>query len=364
MSKAQEICQSIWFDENEPGSVSILDQRYLPHKIKILKLRNLNDAALAIRDMAVRGAPLIGVTAAYGLYLGALENRERSIAEMAEVLLATRPTAINLKWALDCQIEAVSRVEKHEDKVRVLLETARRIEKEDIATCHQIGLHGLKIIESIAKSKQGRPVNILTHCNAGWLACVKWGTKTSPIYHAHQKGIPLHIWVDETRPRNQGAHLTAWELGQAGIDHRVIADNLGGLLMQKGDVDLVLVGTDRTARNGDVANKVGTYLKALAAFDNQVPFYVCLPSSTIDWDLAAGVDNIPIEERHENEIHHVQGVHNGEIKSVRITPEKSRAFNLGFDITPARLITGLITERGITEASEKGLLELFPEKLT
>lgn len=361
MESSETVRQSIWFDPAHPGKVFIIDQRFLPHKIKIETLDSLEDTVTAIRDMHLRGAPLIGVAAAYGMYLACCRNASFDPAEIGAYLTAARPTAVNLKWAVNRQLEAIKGLKTYEREAALLAE-AREIEREDIETCRMIGVHGLPLIQEIAQRKNGEPVRILTHCNAGWLACVQWGTKTSPIYHAHEKGIPLHVWVDETRPRNQGAQLTAWELSQRGISHQVIVDNLGGQLMQTGQVDLVLVGSDRTTRTGDVANKVGTYLKALAAFDNRVPFYVCLPSSTIDWQMRDGLKEIPIEERHEDEVHEIQGLHDGELKSVRITPPQSAAYNLGFDVTPARLVTGLITERGIAPASEKGLLELFPEK--
>lgn len=351
--------QTIWLQRQDPGCVQIIDQRALPHNLVIEDLRSLDDAIVAIRDMHVRGAPLIGATAAWGLYLAALETADNSaMLQAGERLKQARPTAVNLAWAVDRVISKLS----NGDPVDIIKSEAELICQEDIEICRMIGVHGLGLIREISRQKQGRPVNILTHCNAGWLATVDWGTATSPIYHACQQNIPVHVWVDETRPRNQGASLTAWELGQQGIDHRVIVDNAGGHLMQRGEVDLVIVGTDRTARNGDVANKIGTYLKALAAFDNDIPFYVALPSPTIDWDLNHG-SQIPIEQRAEDEVAFISGYLHNESVSIRLTPASSPAANPAFDVTPARLVTGLITERGICAASEAGLLSLFPERL-
>lgn len=347
--------------------MQIIDQRALPHDFIVEDLRSLDDAICAIRDMHVRGAPLIGATAAWGLYLAAvaIEGKQDSSAldhlrEEAARLKAARPTAVNLAWACDRMIARL------EGEVGSLTAAARQeaeiIADEDVEICRNIGLNGLALIEDIATKKDGAPVNILTHCNAGWLATVDWGTATSPMYHAHEKNIPIHVWVDETRPRNQGASLTAWELGEHGISHTVIVDNAGGHLMQRGDVDMVIVGTDRTARNGDVANKIGTYLKALAAHDNNVPFYVALPSPTIDWNINDGCRDIPIEERDGREVTHIYGKPDeGIAREVRLTPAASGAANPAFDVTPARLVTGLITERGICEASEEGLMGLFPD---
>lgn len=361
--------RTIWLqDGEERGRVQIIDQRFLPHDFVIEDLCTLDEAIRAIADMHVRGAPLIGATAAWGLYLALCEIGEDDNARIlgklrgqAERLKAARPTAVNLAWATDRMMT------KLESATGDLRQAARReaetIADEDVEICRNIGINGLELIEKIAADKNGEPVNILTHCNAGWLATVDWGTATSPMYHAHEKNIPIHVWVDETRPRNQGASLTAWELGEHGIPHTVIVDNAGGHLMQRGQVDMVIVGTDRTARNGDVANKIGTYLKALAAFDNTVPFYVALPSPTIDWEITDGCRDIPIEERDGYEVTHIFGKPADSTScDVRLTPETSRAANPAFDVTPARLVTGLITERGICKASEAGLLALFPER--
>lgn len=357
---------SIWLHPTDNTIVQIIDQRYLPHEFVVKDLNSVEETAFAIKEMQVRGAPLIGATAAYGIYLATLEadklvNFDSYLAKCAAQLLATRPTAINLQWAINRQLAAISTVPTLATKRQMALQTAQAICKEDIEICYHIGQHGLPLIEAISQQKKGAVVNILTHCNAGWLATVDWGTATSPIYQAHNKGIAVHVWVDETRPRNQGARLTAWELGEHGIPHTVIVDNVGGHLMQHGMVDLCIVGTDRTTYTGDVANKIGTYLKALAANDNGVPFYVALPSTTIDWDLADGM-TIPIEQRNSEEVTWIQGLHEGEIKKVQLTPTDSPAANYAFDVTPARLVTGLITEKGVCEASEAGIVGLFPDK--
>ncbi len=360
--------RTIWLKADDPGCVQIIDQRALPHQLVVEDLRSLDDAISAVRDMHVRGAPLIGATAAWGIYLAVYQLQQGGVAGVgglgpgADRLKSARPTAVNLAWAID---RMMSRLETESGNiVAVAKSEAEAIAEEDIEICRMIGVHGLPLIEVIANRKPGEAVNILTHCNAGWLATVDWGTATSPIYHAHQQGIPIHVWVDETRPRNQGASLTAWELGQQGITHTVIVDNAGGHLMQKGEVDLVIVGTDRTARNGDVANKIGTYLKALAAKDNNVPFYVALPSPTIDWEISDGCRQIPIENRAEEEVTHISGyLPQGEVAAVRLTPASSRAANPAFDVTRASLVTGLITERGICDASESGLTGLFPERV-
>ncbi len=347
--------KTIWFENN---LVKIIDQTKLPHQFIIKDLKTVKDAINAIKTMEVRGAPLIGATAAYGLVLSIIENNDLSfLKKSSEELVASRPTAINLKWAVDRMMKKLSRV-NDKDILKIALDEAKSITEEDEKFCKSIGLNGLKIIEDIANKKKDT-VNILTHCNAGWLATIDWGTATSPIYHAHQKGIKVHVWVDETRPRNQGANLTSYELNEEGISNTVITDNSGGILMQRGQVDMCIVGTDRTLSNGDVCNKIGTYLKALSAKDNNVPFYVALPSSTIDWRIKDH-RQIPIEERNSEELSHVEGIdENNEIKKVRIYPQKSKSLNLAFDITPAKLVTGLITEKGICEASEKGLKGLF-----
>lgn len=359
--------QTIWLKEGNEKIVQVFDQRFFPHKIEVFDITNTDEAAYAIKDMVVRGAPLIGVTAAYGMYLACLEaktasNPQQYINDVANKLNATRPTAVNLAWAINEMQLTLNNISDVDQKISAALKRAHEIKQEDIDICFNIGKHGLKLIEEISKKKNGKRVNILTHCNAGWLATIDWGTATSPIYQAQQAGIDVHVWVDETRPRNQGANLTAFELNQQGVPHTLINDNTGGHLMQHGMVDMVIVGTDRTTRNGDVANKIGTYLKALAAHDNNVPFYVGLPSSTLDFTMVDGVKNIPIETRDENEVKYIQGKVDGEIKSVLICPETTPALNYGFDVTPAKYVTGLITERGICKASEEGIKELFPEK--
>lgn len=352
---------TIWVDKDNPELIQVIDQRVLPHQLVIQDLRTPEDAANAISDMIVRGAPLIGVTAAYGLYLACLRNsEEESLGVVAKVLKATRPTAVNLAWAVDSVMEELMNVPASE-RISTALMAADRIKAEDIEICRMIGVHGLELIRELYKVKQDT-INILTHCNAGWLATVDWGTATSPIYQAMAEGIPVHVWVDETRPRNQGANLTSYELLQQGVPHTLIVDNTGGHLMQHGMVDLVITGTDRTTSWGDVANKIGTYLKALAANDNDIPFYVALPSSTIDWELKDGIREIPIEQRSAEEVTSIWGWSEGQMRQVRLSPEGTSAANYGFDVTPARLITGLITERGICEASEKGLLNIFPER--
>ena len=347
--------KTIWFKNN---LVKIIDQTKLPHQFVIKDLKTVKDAINAIKTMEVRGAPLIGATAAYGLVLSIIEQNDLSfLKKSSEGLIASRPTAINLKWAVDRMMKKLSGV-NDKDILKIALDEAKAITEEDEKFCKNIGLNGLKIIENIANKKKDT-VNILTHCNAGWLATIDWGTATSPIYHAHQKGIKVHVWVDETRPRNQGANLTSYEFNEEGVSNTVITDNAGGILMQRGQVDMCIVGTDRTLSNGDVCNKIGTYLKALAAKDNNVPFYVALPSSTIDWSIKDH-RKIPIEERNSDELSYVEGVdENNKIKKVRIYPQKSKSLNLAFDVTPAKLVTGLITEKGVCEASEKGLRGLF-----
>ena len=349
--------KTIWFDEGNQ-SVKIIDQTKLPHQFIIKDLNTVKETINAIKTMEVRGAPLIGGTAAYGMVMAVKENNDPNfIKKSSEDLIQSRPTAINLKWAVERMMKKLSGI-KSEDIFKIALKEANDICDEDEKFCKNIGLNGLKIIEDIYNKKKST-VNILTHCNAGWLATINWGTATSPIYHAHRKGIPVQIWVDETRPRNQGANLTSFELNEEGIANTIIADNTGGILMQRGDVDMCIVGTDRTLSTGDVCNKIGTYLKALAAHDNKIPFYVALPSSTIDWDTKNFKD-IPIEERNSKELSYIEGLdENNKIKKILIYPKKSKALNLAFDITPARYISGLITEKGICEATNEALKKMF-----
>ncbi|HXV28683.1 MAG TPA: S-methyl-5-thioribose-1-phosphate isomerase, partial [bacterium] len=360
--------RSLWVKPDDPATIQIIDQRFLPHRLVIEDLTQLDQIIHAIKDMHVRGAPLIGVTAAYGIYLALRSAPEGAIsfadylAQVAGKLRDSRPTAVNLEWALRRQFKAIESVSTLEEKIQCAFETANRIAEEDIEVCRKIGEHGLARIQEISRQKKGAVVNILTHCNAGWLACVEWGTATAPIYRAFEKGIPIHVWVDETRPRSQGANLTAWELLQRKIPHTVITDTMSGHLMQRGKVDLILVGTDRTAASGDVANKIGTYMLALAAKDNRIPFYAAVPSSSIDWAIEDAFRDIPIEERSEEEVKYVKGLCDGKVTKVLVTPENSPASNFAFDVTPARLVSGLITERGISPASREGLLLLFPEK--
>jgi methylthioribose-1-phosphate isomerase len=351
--------RTIW--RGQTGGVWIIDQTALPHIFAHARLATLDDAARAITTMQVRGAPLIGITAAYGLCFAlGQDDSDAALEQACETLAATRPTAVNLGWALAQMRQALSQVPPAE-RVRAAYAKAAQLAEEDVETCRLIGHHGRKVIAEIAARKAG-PVNILTHCNAGWLACVDWGTALSPIYQAHDAGVPVHVWVDETRPRNQGAALTAFELGAHGVPHTVIADNAGGHLMQHGKVDLCIVGCDRMTATGDAANKIGTYLKALAAKDNGVPFYVALPGSTVDWTISDGVRDIPIEERGPREVTHMTGLtESGEIVAVQVTAPGSHAANPAFDVTPARLITGLMTERGVAPATREGLGRLFPE---
>lgn len=362
--------RTIWLDDRDPARVQIIDQRQLPHRFVIETLNSVDDVVLAIADMHVRGAGLIGAAAGFGMYLACLEAQRdtplsfwESVSTNAKRLIASRPTAVNLQWAVNRVFEALQAVEiSIANMIQISRDTAQTIANEDAEFCRLIGQHGKKLIEDISLTKNGTPVNILTHCNAGWLAFVDYGTATAPIYAAFDQGIDIHVWVDETRPRNQGASLTAWELGQHGVPHTVIADNTGGHLMQHRMVDMVITGTDRTTSTGDVANKIGTYLKALAAKDNDIPFYVALPSSTFDWTIRDGIKDIPIEERNGDEVRYIQGLHNGEITTVLLTPKESRAANYAFDVTPARLVSALITERGICSASEEGIFSLYPEK--
>ena len=353
--------RTIWLAQ-DGWSVEIIDQTLLPHRFEVVRLTSLSDAASAISDMLVRSAPLIGATAAYGVCLALHEDAsDASLTGARNVLSQTRPTAINLAWALD-EMDRAVRGLATDKRLEAAYARAASICDEDIETCRLIGIHGRRLIAKLAEAKTSGPVNILTHCNAGWLATVDWGTATSPIYQAHDTGIPVHVWVDETRPRNQGAALTAFELGHHGVPHTLITDNAGGHIMQKGDVDLCIVGTDRTAANGDVVNKIGTYLKALAAHDNGVPFFVALPHSTIDWTLDDGFA-IPIEERVGDEITHISGLTaEGQLERIKISAPGSPVANFAFDVTPARLVSGLITERGVCEASPAGLAALYPEQ--
>jgi len=355
--------RSIWLNDNG-WSADIIDQTRLPHEFIIRTLRSMADAAEAITVMRVRGAPLIGATAAYGLALAMREDAgDEYLEKAAQTLLATRPTAVNLRWALDRMLQALSGLPAGEREAKAYA-MAAEICDEDVAINHAIGRHALAVIRGLWQQKPAgsKSFHILTHCNAGWLATVDWGTALSAIYQAWDDDIPVHVWVDETRPRNQGAALTAWELQSHGIPHDVIVDNAGGHLMQHGQVDMCITGTDRTARNGDVCNKIGTYLKALAAFDNEVPFYVALPGPTIDWQMYDGVKGIPIEQRDSSEVTHVTGKNTaGQVESVQITPDGVSACNYAFDVTPARLVTGLFTERGVCGASEAGLTGLYPQ---
>jgi len=353
--------RTIWLAP-DGWSVEIIDQTRLPHEFAVVALKSAEDAARAILTMQVRGAPLIGATAAYGLAMAIRDDAsDEAIDRAVAFLAAQRPTAINLRWALEEMRRAVQNLPR-EERLAAAYRRAAEICDEDVETCRLIGVHGRKLIEDIAARKSGARVEVLTHCNAGWLACVDWGTATSPIYQAHDAGVPLHVWVDETRPRNQGAALTAYELGSHGVPHTIVVDNAGGHLMQHGKVDCVIVGTDRVAANGDVANKIGTYLKALAAHDNGVPFYVALPHSTIDWTLDEGLA-IPIEERAADEVLKMPGrLPDGTVVTVEIAAPGSPAGNPAFDVTPARLVTGFITERGVCPATRDGLLSLYPER--
>ncbi len=363
--KNKKPLRPIWQD-NDPDSVKIIDQRLLPHRFSVIDLKSVDDVIYAIREMCVRGAPLIGVTAAYGVYLATLSLPDNPAGDdfingECVRLKAARPTAVNLAWAAERVLQKVLSASGIRNKIEAARNEAGKIAEEEVDNCRSIGLHGLKIIEEISRRKAGKTVNILTHCNAGWLACIEYGTATAPIYAAYDKGLDIHVWVDETRPLNQGARLTAWELGQRGVKHTVITDNTGGHLMQHCLVDLVIVGSDRTTSTGDVANKIGTYLKALAAKDNDIPFYVALPSSTFDWNLSDGIKEIPIETRNPDEVRYVQGLDKDVLRSILISPADSPAANFAFDVTPARLVTGYITERGICNAA--GIRNLFPEKL-
>jgi methylthioribose-1-phosphate isomerase len=358
--------RTIWEKEANSEIIQIIDQRLLPHEFKIVDLKTIEDYESAIRDMYVRGAPLIGATTAWSMYCAALLSREDSwltdIKAAAKIIEATRPTAVNLIWALNEQLKIAEKADSKAAAIELLRRNARKICNDDAEQCTSIGLHGMELIKMISEQKNGKTVNILTHCNAGWLATVDRGTATAPIYAAKEAGIDIHVWVDETRPRNQGAKLTAWEFMENDVPATLIVDNAGGHIMQHDMVDIVIVGSDRTTHTGDVANKIGTYLKALAASDNDVPFYVALPSTTIDWELNDGVRDIPIEERNSDEVHLVDGLVDGEIKEARISPIGCQAANYAFDVTPRRLVTGLITERGVCQANKNSIHELFPEK--
>jgi methylthioribose-1-phosphate isomerase len=352
--------RTIWLKADDPSVVQIIDQRLLPHEYTVHDLRTWQDADTAIADMYVRGAPLIGATAAWGLYLAALADpTPAGVRSAAEALLQSRPTAVNLRWAIERVLRLVEA--SGDDLVQRIRADAQAICDEDVEISRGIGDHGVRLLEEIARRKPGETINVLTHCNAGSLATINYGTATAPIYFAQQRGIDIHVWVDETRPRNQGSQLTAWELSASGVPHTLVVDNAGGHLMQHGMVDIVFTGTDRTTRCGDVANKIGTYLKALAAHDNNIPFYVALPSTTIDWHSRDGVAEIPIEERDPEEVSHIYGISDGKPTRVRTTANDTPISNYAFDVTPARLVTGLITERGICKASEEGLLGMFPE---
>ena len=355
--------RTIWLCPDDESVVQIIDQRLLPHDYRVHDLKSWQDGVVAIKEMYVRGAPLIGATAAWSLYLATLDTKEPAVEVRmaAAALLKSRPTAVNLRWAIERVQKAIGDTSNGEDLRMLTRREAQNICDEDIEISRGIGKHGLHLIEKIAAKKNGGPVNILTHCNAGSLATINWGTATAPIYFAHQNGIDVHVWVDETRPRNQGSQLTAWELASNGVPHTLIVDNAGGHLMQHEMVDLVITGTDRTTRCGDVANKIGTYLKALAAYDNGIPFYVALPSTTIDWESRNGLTDIEIEERDTAEVTDIYGVSDGKRMRVRTTALDTPVSNFAFDVTPSRLITGLITERGVCDASEEGLLKLFPE---
>ncbi len=358
--------KTIWLHPEDNTVVQIINQKSLPFKFEIKDLKTPDDVFIAIKDMEVRGAPLIGATGAMGIYLASLLLQEGSnpkaiLQEQAEYLKSSRPTAVNLAFAIDSMLEKLLQLSSLEDIRNMALNLALERVELELEYCEKIGQQGLSLIKTISANKNGKPVNILTHCNAGWLACIDYGTATAPIYAAHEKGIKVHVWVDETRPRNQGSKLTAWELTKHGVPNTIIADNTGGHLMQHGMVDLVIVGSDRTTRTGDVANKIGTYLKALAAKDNNIPFYVALPSSTFDFKLVDGINEIPIEQRSSKEITHIEGKLNGEIVEIDTTTCETGYANYAFDVTPARLVSGLITERGICRASEESISSMFSD---
>ena len=357
--------RTIWLDQDEK-TVRIIDQRRLPHEFALVDLNTVDEVITAIKDMYVRGAPLIGATGAYGVYLAVLnaplQHKDSDLIAECDRIKFARPTAVNLAWAVDRVLAAVLKKDTIEQRIIIARDQAASITEQEVENCKKIGEHGMPLIEAISRRKQGQPVNVLTHCNAGWLACIEHGTATAPIYAAFDHGIDVHVWVDETRPLNQGNRLTAWELGKHGVKHTIITDNAGGYLMQQGKVDIVIVGTDRTTATGDVANKIGTYLKALAAKDNNIPFYVALPSSTFDWNLKDGVKEIPIEERDPDEIRYIEGMGKDNTTRVLICPVNSAAANYAFDVTPSKYVTGFITERGICKATEADILRLFPEK--
>lgn len=359
--------QSIWLDENDKARVIVIDQQKLPFFFETKELCCVEDIYNAIREMTIRGAPLIGAAGAFGMYMATLEithhtNIGSHLNNAAGYLISCRPTAVNLSWAVNYSLKKLAGISDPDLLSETALNTALEICHNETDSCRKIGEHGLNIIKEISEKKEGKTVNILTHCNAGWLACIDYGTVTAPVYLAQDKGIPIHVWVDETRPKNQGSRLTAWELGKQGVPYTLIVDNSGGYLMQKGMVDLVFTGCDRATRKGDIANKIGTYLKAVAAFDNNVPFYSLMPTTSIDFNLYDGLKEIDIEERDQNEVTSVSGYADGEIKSVRICPDNAKAGNWGFDITPARLVTGLITEKGVCRADEKSIKKLFSDK--
>lgn len=358
---------TIWVNPKDKSIIQVIDQRKIPFEFQIVDLKTPADAFEAIKNMTVRGAPLIGVTGAFGIYLSLINDEsgdwKAELIRNAEYLKSARPTAVNLTILIDEMVDALAHCLTKEMACELALQTAGKMKLREIEWSEAIGDYGFKLIETISKAKKGLPVNILTHCNAGWLACIDWGTATSPIYKAFQKGIPIHVWVDETRPRNQGARLTAWELSHEGVPHTVIPDNAGGHLMQHGLVDLCIVGSDRTTSTGDVANKIGTYLKALAAFDNNIPFYVALPSSSIDFGMKDGIREIPIEQRDGDEVRWMEGLlENGQLGKIRVIPETYAVANYGFDVTPAKYVTALITERGICKVNQEDILNLFPEK--
>jgi len=357
----------IWLDE-DLKTVKIIDQRLLPHEFVICDVKTVDDIITAIQTMQVRGAPLIGVTAAYGMYLAVLNHPGETVEDdyivaECERIKSARPTAVNLAWAAGRVLGEVLSANNAQERIEATRNEADKITEEEVDNCKKIGEHGVELIQAISNQKKGGTVNILTHCNAGWLACIEWGTATAPIYTAFDKKIDIHVWVDETRPLNQGSRLTAWELGKYGVNHTVIIDNASGYLMQQDMVDMVIVGSDRTTFTGDVANKIGTYHKALAAYDNDIPFYAALPSSTIDWNLKDGIKEIPIEQRDPDEIRYIQGLKEKSVTSVLVPPKDSPAANFAFDVTPSRLVTGIITERGVCKASVLDIKKLFPEKM-